>query len=83
LKKRATPYQTPGQDFLQLTHSGSPSSTHARCFGSRSRNGTSSGMPRFFAYFSMSSWHSWKEGDCQHLIAPSRSVFDSSGTISP
>ena len=41
------------------------------------------GMPRFLAYFSMSSWHSWKLGVCQGLIAPPASVFDSSGTISP
>ncbi|HYM85302.1 MAG TPA: hypothetical protein VET30_01070 [Pseudoxanthomonas sp.] len=48
-----------------------------------SRHGLSSGMLRFFAYFSMSSWHSWKLGVCQGLIAPPTSVLDSSGTISP
>jgi len=43
----------------------------------------SSGTPRFFAYFSMSSWHSWKLARLPGRIAPSRSVFVSSGTIKP
>src|SRR5687767_10881469 len=71
LKKRRTPYQTPGQDFLQLTHSGSPSRTHSLCFGLKSRNGVSSGILRFFAYFTRSSWHSLKLGDCHGLMQPS------------
>src|SRR6185436_8913605 len=83
LKKRRTPYQTPGQDFLQLTHSGSPSRTHALCFSLRSLNGVSRGILRFFAYFNRSSWHSLKLGDCQGRIAPSRRVFDSFGTTRP
>ena len=40
-------------------------------------------MPRFFAYLARSSWHSLKLGVCQGLIAPSRSVFDSSGITRP
>src|SRR4051812_38310796 len=83
LKKRRTPYQMPGHDFFQLTHSGSPSSTQWRCSSFISRHGVSSGVPRFFAYLQMSSWHSLKLGVCQGRIAPSRSVFVSSGTIRP
>src|SRR5919204_3420375 len=65
LKKRRTPYQVPGQDLCQLTHSGSPSSTHVFSFGESSLNGVSSGTLRFLAYFSRSSWHSLKLGLCQ------------------
>src|SRR5260221_9806305 len=83
LKKRRTPYQTPGQDFLQLTHSGSPSSTQFFCSGFRFLNGTSKGILRFFAYLTRSSWHSLKLGDCHGRIAPSRRVFDSLGTTRP
>ncbi len=72
-----------GQDFLQLTQSASPSSTQARCSAGISRHGTSIGTPCFFAYLARSSWHSLKLGVCQGLIAPSRSVFDSSGITSP
>src|SRR5688500_2634783 len=83
LKKRRTPYQTPGQDLDQLTHAGSPSSTQARCAAVISRHGVSSGMPRFFAYFTRSSWHSLKLCVCHGLTAPSRSDFDSFGTTRP
>src|SRR3954462_2419106 len=83
LKKRRTPYQTPGQDFLQLTHSGSPSRTQCFCLSDKSFHGTSSGIFRFFAYFSRSSWHSLKLGLCQGRTHPSRRVLASSGTTSP
>src|SRR5437588_9806859 len=83
LKKRRTPYQTPGQDLRQLTHSGSPSSTQVLCSGVRPVHGVSEGMPRFFAYLSRSSWHSLKLAVCHGRTAPSRSVFDSSGTTRP
>src|SRR3954454_25409931 len=83
LKKRRTPYQIPGQDLRQLSHSGSPSSTHWRCACVRSRNGVSSGILRFFAYFARSSWHSLKLGLCHGRTAPSRKVFASSGTTRP
>ncbi len=82
-KKRRTPYQIPGQDLLQLFHSGSPSSTQWRWASVRSRQGTSSGMSRFFAYFTRSSWHSLKLGVCHGLMAPPPRVFAESGTISP
>src|SRR5688572_25013350 len=82
LKKRRTPYQTPGQDLRQLTHSGSPSSTQLFVFSSNAFHGTSSGIFRFFAYLSRSSWHSLKLGVCQGRTA-SRSVFVSSGTTRP
>src|SRR5690242_5859518 len=83
LKKRRTPYQVPGHDLRQFTHSGSPSSTQVRCCSESSRNGVSIGILRFFAYFSRSSWHSLKLGLCQGRTAPSFSVFDSSGTTRP
>src|SRR5438067_1383551 len=83
LKKRRTPYQVPGQDLRQLSHSGSPSSTQVFWSAVRSRNDTSSGTLRFFAYFSRSSWHSLKLGLCHGRTAPSRSVFASSGTTRP
>src|SRR5919204_3863039 len=83
LKKRRTPYQVPGQDLCQLTHSGSPSSTQVRCASVSSRNAVSRGIFRFLAYFSRSSWHSLKLGLCQGRSAPSRSVLFSSGTTSP
>src|SRR5438067_13170015 len=83
LKKRRTPYQVPGHDLRQLSHSGSPSSTQVFWAAVRSRNGVSSGIFRFFAYFSRSSWHSLKLGLCQGRTAPWRSVFDSSGTTRP
>src|SRR5262245_10759365 len=70
LKKRRTPYQTPGQDFRQLTHSGSPSRTQVFSFSERSFQGTSSGILRFLAYFSRSSWHSLKLAVCHGLTAP-------------
>src|SRR5581483_9537125 len=82
-KKRRTPYQVPGQDLRQLTHSGSPSSTHCFWRTPSSRHGTSRGMPRLTAYFSRSSWHSRKLCVCQGLMAPSLSVFASSGTMRP
>ncbi len=74
-KKRLTPYHVPGHDLLQLTHSGSPSSTQRRERSSSSRHGTSSAMPRFFAYLTRSSWHSLKLLLCHGLTAPSRSVL--------
>src|SRR6185436_1251518 len=83
LKKRRTPYHTPGQDLRQLTHSGSPSSTHSFSFPARSFQGRSRGIPRFLAYLSRSSWHSLKLAVCHGRTAPSRSVFDSSGTTRP
>src|SRR6185295_14465163 len=83
LKKRRTPYQTPGQDFRQLTHSGSPSSTQFFSFSDRSRQGVSREIFRFFAYFSRSSWHSLKLAVCQGRTAPSFRLFASSGTTSP
>src|SRR2546421_11876754 len=83
LKKRRTPYQVPGHDLRQLTHSGSPSSTQVFWASVSSLKGTSSGMRRFFAYFSRSSWHSLKLGLSHGRTAPWRSVFDSSGTTSP
>jgi len=42
-KSAPLPYQVPGQDFLQLTHSGSPASTRRAVSLVSSRNGTSSG----------------------------------------
>src|SRR5215471_20952878 len=83
LKKRRTPYQTPGQDLRQLTHSDSPSSTQFFSFSDRSFHGTSSGIFRFFAYFSRSSWHSLKLAVCHGRTAPPFRVFDSSGTTRP
>src|SRR5213075_1496575 len=83
LKKRRTPYQTPGQDFRQLTHSGSPSRTQILCCSLRSVNGTSSGIFLFFAYFSRSSWHSLKLAVFQGRTAPSFKVRDSLGTTRP
>src|SRR5262245_18697051 len=83
LKKRRTPYQTPGQDLRQLTHSGSPSSTQVLVFSSSSAQGVSSAMRRFFAYFSRSSWHSLKLAVCQGRTAPPFSVRVSSGTTRP
>src|SRR6185503_3275171 len=83
LKKRRTPYHTPGHDLRQLTHSGSPSSTHAFCFSSRSFHGVSRGMRRFLAYLSRSSWHSLKLAVCHGRTAPPFRVFVSSGTTSP
>src|SRR5689334_11139222 len=83
LKKRRTPYQTPGQDLRQLTHSGSPSSTQVFCASVSSRNGTSIGMRRFFAYFSRSSWHSLKLGLCQGRTPPCFKERFSLGTTKP
>src|SRR6185436_19323730 len=83
LKKRRTPYHTPGQDLRQLTHSGSPSSTHCLCFSSRAFHGVWSGIFRFLAYFSRSSWHSLKLAVCHGRTAPPPSVFASSGTTRP
>src|SRR5687767_6270363 len=83
LKKRRTPYQTPGQDLRQLTHSASPSSTQALCFSSSWFHGTSIGMRRFLQYFSRSSWHSLKLAVCQVRTAPPFRVFVSSGTTRP
>src|SRR5260221_5780479 len=83
LKKRRTPYHVPGHDLRQLTHSGSPSSTQIFSFGESSLKGVSSGILRFFAYFSRSPWQSLKLGLCQGRTAPARSVFDSSGTTRP
>ncbi len=40
-------------------------------------------MPRFFAYFTRSSWHSLKLAVCHGRTAPWRRVFDSSGITSP
>src|SRR5437588_7958904 len=40
-------------------------------------------MPRFFAYFSRSRWHSLKLGLCQGRTAPARRVLVASGTTSP
>ena len=82
-KKRRTPYQMPGQEVFQSTHSGSPSSTQWRCSSFISRHGVSRGMPRFLAYVSMSVWHSLKLGVCHGRIAPSRRLLVSSGTIRP
>src|SRR4029450_3109354 len=82
-KKRFTPYHVPGQDLLQLTHSASPSRTQRRECSSRSRHGTSSAVPRFFAYLARSSWHSLKLLLCHGLTAPSRNVFAGSGTMRP
>src|SRR3954470_9927004 len=83
LKKRRTPYQTPGQDLRQLTHSGSPSRTHWRCFSLSWLKGTSSGTLRFFAYFSRSRWQSLKLGLCQGFTHPSLSESFSLGTTRP
>src|SRR5688572_32922726 len=83
LKKRRTPYQVPGQDFFQLCQSSSPSSTQYFCFSDRSLNGTSRGMPRFFAYFARSSWHSLKLAVCHGLTAPPPKGRPSLGTTSP
>src|SRR6185503_13290730 len=83
LKKRRTPYQTPGHDLRQLTQSGSPSSTQAFCFSSSSVQGTSSGIRRFLAYFARSSWHSLKLAVCHGRTAPPPSVRASFGTTSP
>src|SRR5712671_3288454 len=83
LKKRRTPYQTPGQDFFQLCHSGSPSRTQAFCSVDSASNGTSSGIPRFFAYFTRSSWHSLKLGDCHGRTQPSFRLSLPFGTTSP
>src|SRR5688572_30026362 len=83
LKKRRTPYQMPGHDLDQLTHSRSPSRTHSRCASVISRQGVSRGIPRFFAYFARSSWHSLKLLVCQGRTAPSRSDLASSGITSP
>ena len=82
-KKRCTPYQCVLPDFLQLTQSSSPPRTQRFCASVRLRYGLSSGTPRFFANFSMSSWHSSKLFDWNGLIAPPPSVFDSSGITSP
>src|SRR5258706_1767126 len=83
LKKRRTPYQTPGQDFFQLCHSGSPSRTQAFSFSERFFHRVSRGMPRFFAYLTRSSWHSLKLGDCQGRMQPSLRLRFSFGTTSP
>src|SRR5919106_998716 len=83
LKKRRTPYHTPGHDLRQLTHSGSPSSTQFFCSAVSSFHALSSGILRFFAYFTRSSWHSLKLAVCQGLTAPAPSVLASSGTTSP
>src|SRR4249919_3139014 len=83
LKKRRTPYQTPGQDFRQLTHSGSPSRTHCLSFSDNSFQGTSRGTFRFLAYFSRSSWHSLKLAVCHGRTAPSFKVRFSFGTTKP
>src|SRR2546423_453288 len=83
LKKRRTPYQMPGQDLRQLTHSGSPSRTHCLVFSGKSFHGTSRENFLFFAYFSRSSWHSLKLAVCQGRTAPCFSVLASSGTTRP
>src|SRR6476659_7437202 len=83
LKKRRTPYQVPGQDFFQLCQLSSPSRTQYFCEAERSLKGTSSGIPRFFAYFSRSSWHSLKLAVCQVRTAPSFSDRVSLGTTRP
>src|SRR5678815_1357522 len=83
LKKRRTPYQTPGQDFRQLTHSFSPSRIHSLCNEERSLNGTSIGIFRFLAYFSRSSWHSLKLAVCHGRTAPSFRERFSFGTTRP
>src|SRR5262245_30481601 len=83
LKKRRTPYQTPGHDFDQLTQFFSPSSTHSRCASFISRHGVSSEIPRFFAYLSRSSWHSLKLLVCHGRTAPSFSDLPSSGITRP
>src|SRR5258706_15703330 len=73
------PYQCVLPDFFQLTQSSSPPSTQRFCASVRLRYGLSSGIPRFFADFSTSSWHSSKLFDWNGLIAPPPSIFDSSG----
>src|SRR5262245_53621402 len=83
LKKRRTPYQVPGQDFRQLTHSGSPSRTQCLSFADRSLQGRSRRIPRFFAYFSRSSWHSLKLAVCQGRTAPALRERLSFGTTRP
>src|SRR5258706_935489 len=83
VKNRWIPYQCVLPDFFQLTQSSSPPSTQRFCASVRLRYGLSSGMPRFFADFSTSSWHSSKLFDWNGLIAPPASVFDSSGITSP
>src|ERR1700741_1085414 len=83
LKKRRTPYQVPGQDFFQVCQSSSPSRTQYFCLSVSSFHGVSSGMPRFFAYFSRSPWHSLKLAVCQGLTQPPLNVRASFGTTSP
>ncbi len=57
-KKRCTPYQWVLPDLFQLTQPSSPSITQRLCASVSSLHGVSSGMPRFGACFSRSSWHS-------------------------
>jgi hypothetical protein len=70
LKKRRTPYQTPGQDFRQLTHSGSPSSTQFFSFSDRSRQGGVEGDFPFLRVLLEVVWHSLKLAVCQGRTAP-------------
>src|SRR6476659_8843169 len=83
LKKRRTPYQMPGQDFFQLCQASSPSRTQCFSFALRFFQGVSRGIPRFFAYFSRSSWHSLKLAVCHVRTAPCFSDRVSLGTTRP
>src|SRR5690242_278727 len=76
-KKRRAPYQT------FFSHLPSPSITHLRCTSLSWYQGVSSGMPRFFANFTMSSWHSAYVLVCQGFTAPPASVLVSSGITRP
>src|SRR5258706_13241244 len=82
-KKRCTPYQCVLPVLGQLTQASSPPMTHSLCAGLRSRYATSRGTPRFFAYFTRSSWHSSKLFDWNGFTAPPPSVLHSSGVTSP